>query len=137
MSRQKAKQHITNRLKMLYSEILIALVDFWFFKGVPVPHLFFLTEHKLHSTKPSMAHICKNHPHSENALPLKSKVFVLANMTHSLHISSVISICLCHCCHMCFWPPASSLCLTMKCSDIVGCLDYNKPLSAFWWLAFT
>lgn len=100
-----------------------------------VPHLFFLTEHNLHFTKPSMAHIWKNHPHSENTLPLKSKVFVLVNMTHPLHVSSVISVCLCHCSHMCSWPPASFLCLTMKCSDTVGCWDCSKPLSAFCCLA--
>lgn len=82
-----------------------------------------------------MAHIWKNHPHSENALPLKSKVFVLVNMTHPLHVSSVISVCLCHCSHMCSWPPASFLCLTTKCSDTAGCWDYSKPLSAFCCLA--
>lgn len=112
---------------MLYSETLIALVDCWFFKGVLVPHLFFLTQHNLYFAKPSVAHICKNHPRSKNALPLKSKVFVLVNMTYQLHVSSVISVCLCHCCHMCSWPPASFPCLAMKCSDIVGCWDYSKP----------
>lgn len=130
-----ANNQQSHGLKMLYSEILIALVDWCFFKDVLVPHLFFLTEHNLHFTKPSMAHIWKNHPHSENALPLKSKVFVLVNMTHPLHVSSVISVCLCHCSHMCSWPPASFLCLTMKCSDTAGCWDYSKPLSAFCCLA--